>query len=533
MKRDFKAVSEKTFDVIVIGGGIVGAGVARDTTLRGLDTLLLEKDDFGSGTTSRSTRLIHGGLRYLRQLEFGLVRQDLGEREVLLRIAPHLVYPLSFFIPIPNLSLNVAMFLGTTLYDVISFDKTLPNHKYLNKAKTLAEEPGLRVEGLQGSYVYSDCAIPLTERLNWETALSAAEFGATVVNHARVTGVLREGDRITGVEVRDQISGEVLQARGKLVVNAAGQWVDIVKEMLFKDKPPYLRRTKGAHIVIPQVSKHALVLFSPRDGRLFFVIPWEGFSLVGTTDTDYKDDLDAVYATRQDVEYILEGLHLAYPDVGIDDVHYAYAGLRSLALKPGKSASDTSRSHEIIDHTKRDHLEGLVSILGGKITAYRAVARDAADLVSRKLGNKSRCVTGERSLPGAPALTSSDIADMAQRSGLSSMTATHLSRIYGCKSGEVLSMAGDDKSGLRPLSPGGPDILAQVRYAVQNEICMTVSDFMLRRSAVGLRKDLGADAVPAVAAEMQKLMGWSDQEKERQAQAHNTVAALARRFRNP
>ena len=533
MKRDFKAVAGKTFDVIVIGGGIVGAGIARDTTLRGLDTLLLEKEDFGSGTTSRSTRLIHGGLRYLRQLEFGLVRQDLSEREVLLRIAPHLVHPLSFFIPIPNLSLNVAMLLGTTLYDVISYDKTLPNHRYLNKGKTLAEEPGLRVKGLQGSYVYSDCAIPLTERLNWETALSAAEGGATVVNHARVTNILREGVRVTGVEVRDEISGEVLQARGRLVVNAAGQWVDTIKEMLFKDRPPYLRRTKGAHIMIPEVSKHALVLFSPVDGRLFFVIPWEGYSLVGTTDTDYKDNLDAVYATREDVDYILEGLHLAYPDVKIDDVYYAYAGLRSLALKPGKSASDTSRSHVIIDHSKRDHLEGLVTILGGKITAYREVAEDATDLACRKLGNRARCITGEKGLPGAPALGPKEIAGLAEKERLSGDTVAHLARIYGSRAREVLALAGRDIAGLRPLSAGGPDIVAQVWHAVKNEICMTVSDFMLRRSVTGLRKDLGADAVPAVAGEMQKLLGWSDEEKGRQVQAHNATAAMARRFRNP
>jgi glycerol-3-phosphate dehydrogenase len=371
----------------------------------------------------------------------------------------------------------------------------------------------------------------LTERLNWENALSASECGATVVNHAKVTGMLREGNRITGVEVKDQVSGDTLQARGKLVVNAAGHWVDIIKEMIFENKSPYLRRTKGAHIVIPQVSKHALVLFSPRDGRLFFVIPWEGFSLVGTTDTDYKDDLDAVYATREDVEYILEGLHLAYPEVGIDDVYYAYAGLRSLALKPGKSASNTSRSHAIVDHAKRDRLEGLVSILGGKITAYRAVAREAADLICRKMGNKSRCLTGERPLPGAPAMTSAEIAQMAESTEIDGPTAVHLSRIYGCRSGEVLAMAGDDKSGLRPLSPGGPDILAQARYAVRNEACMTISDFMLRRSAVGMRKDLGTDAVPAVADEMQKLMGWSDQEKERQIQEHNSVASLAQRFK--
>ena len=533
MKRDFNSISEKTYDVIVIGGGIVGAGIARDTTLRGLDTLLLEKEDFGSGTTSRSTRLIHGGLRYLRQLEFGLVRQDLSEREALLRIAPHLVHPLSFFIPIPNLSLNIAMFLGTTLYDVISFDKTLPNHTYLNKSKTLSAEPGLRVQGLQGSYVYSDCAIPLTERLNFETALSARENGATVLNHARVTNLTREGNRITGLEVKDEITGDVKTARGKMIVNAAGHWVDSIKDMLFPNKPPYLRRTKGVHIMIPRVSNHALVLFSPVDGRLFFVIPWEGYSLVGTTDTDYKDNLDAIYATREDVDYILEGLHLAYPDVKIDDVYYAYAGLRSLALKPGKSASNTSRSHELIDHSKSDKLDGLVTILGGKITAYRAVAKDAADVVCRKLGNRAPCVTAERQLPGAPALGQEEIDSLMQKERLAEDTVRHLALLYGSKCREVITLASPDKAGFKQLSPGGPDIVAQIWYAVKNESCMTVSDFMLRRSVVGLRKDMGLDAVPSVAGEMQKLLGWSDDEKNRQIQAHKTAAALAQRFRNP
>ena len=531
MQRDFSSISAKAYDVIVIGGGIVGAGIARDTTLRGLDTLLLEKEDFGSGTTSRSTRLIHGGLRYLRQLEFGLVRQDLSEREVLLRIAPHLVHPLSFFIPIPSFYLNVAMLLGTTLYDVISFDKTLPNHTYLSKKKTLAQEPGLKVQGLQGSYVYSDCAIPLTERLNFETALSAGENGAAVVNHARVTGLIREGGRIVGVEVKDEITGEVRTARGKMVVNAAGHWVDTVKEMLFPGQPPYLRRTKGVHIMIPKVSNHALVLFSPVDGRLFFVIPWEGYSLVGTTDTDYKDDLDAVYATREDVDYILEGLHLAYPDVKTDDVYYAYAGLRSLALKPGKSASDTSRSHELIDHSKRDQLDGLVTILGGKITAYREVAKDAADLACRKLGNKARCTTGEKQLPGAPALGQEEIEWLARKECLAEGTVQHLAMLYGSRCREVLRLAEQDKAGLQQISAGGPDIIAQIWYAVKNEICMTVSDFMLRRSVVGLRKDQGLDAVPTVANEMQRLLNWSSEEKDRQIQAHKSVALLAQEFR--
>ncbi len=533
MKRDFSSISKKDFDVIVIGGGIVGAGVARDTTLRGLDTLLLEKDDFGCGTTSRSTRLIHGGLRYLRQLEFGLVRQDLSEREVLMRIAPHLVHPLSFLIPVHNLFLNVSMALGVTLYDVISFDKTLPNHKYLSKNNTLKEEPGLNVKGLQGSYIYYDCQIPLTERLNWETALSAHESGATVVNHALVTGLIRDGNRITGVEVKDEITGHTLKARGKIIVNAAGHWVDTVKEIVFKDRPPYLLRTKGVHIIIPQVSKHALVLFSPVDGRLFFVIPWEGFSLVGTTDTVYRENLDAVYADAADVNYVLEGLHIAYPEIKVDDVYYAYAGLRSLALKPGKSASDTSRSHELIDHSRKDKLDGLVSILGGKITAYRAVARDATDLVCRKLNVKTHCITGERALPGAPALSDGQLSQLAQANGLPLESAQNLALIYGSRSGEVLELAASDPAGKRPISSGGADIVAQIWHAVKKESCLTVCDFMLRRSIVGFRKNQGTDAAPVVADEMQKLLGWSAQEKERQLEAFKFAAGLGLRFRNP
>ena len=252
---------------------------------------------------------------------------------------------------------------------------------------------------------------------------------------------------------------------------------------------------------------------------------------MGTTDTDYKDNLDAVYATREDVDYILEGLHLAYPNVKIDDVYYAYAGLRSLALRPGKSASNTSRSHELIDHSKRDKLDGLVTILGGKITAYREVAKDAADLACKKLGNKATCTTGEKQLPGAPALGQEEIVWLAQKECLPEETVQHLALIYGSRCRDVLHPADLDKTGFQQISAGGPDIVAQIRYAVNNETCMTVSDFMLRRSAVGLRKDQGSDAVISVANEMQKLLNWSGEEKDRQIQAHKSVASLAQKFR--
>ncbi len=532
MKRDFKSISSKTFDVIVIGGGIVGAGIARDLTLRGLDTLLLEKEDFGSGTTSRSTRLVHGGLRYMAQLDFGLVRQDLSEREVLMRIAPHLVHPLSFLIPIPTTFLNVEMALGVTLYDILSYDKTLPNHKFYSRKKTQELEPGLKMRNLKGSHLYYDCKIPLTERLNFETALSAYEGGATIVNHARVTNITRDDNRITGVEVKDEITGEVLQAKGKMVVNAAGHWVDIVKSMVFTNKPNYLRRTKGIHIVIPKVSEHALVLFSPIDGRLFFVIPWEGFSLVGTTDTDYTENLDAVYADGADVDYVLEGLHMAYPDVKADDIYYAYAGLRSLAIKPGKSASNTSRNHELIDHSQRDKIDGLVSVLGGKITAYRAVARDASDLVCRKMGVKTPCTTGQKLLPGAPAPGKEEIDRLAKDNSVSQEIVNNLVLIYGSRAREVLSLASEDIKGRQVISPGGIDIIAQIRYAVKSENCMTVGDFMLRRSITGMRKDQGMDAVTTVAQEMKNLLGWSSSEETRQIEDYKSVAALGQRFKH-
>ncbi|MCX6004796.1 MAG: glycerol-3-phosphate dehydrogenase/oxidase [Chloroflexi bacterium] len=531
MKRDFKAIAGKTFDVIIIGGGIVGAGVARDTTLRGLDTLLLEKEDFAYGTTSRSTRLIHGGLRYLRQLEFKLVRQDLSEREVLLRIAPNLVRPLAFLIPVPNIYLNVAMFFGTMLYDIISFDKTLPSHRFLSKGKTLTEEPGLEVKGLQGSYEYYDCQVAFPERLNFETALSASENGASVINHARVIGLLRDGNRICGVEVKDEITSEILQVKGKLVVNAAGHWVDLIKNMVFDHKPPYLRRTKGVHLVIPQVSRNALVLFSPRDSRLFFVIPWEGYSLVGTTDTDYKENLDAVYATNEDVNYLLDGLHIAYPKVTIDDVYYTTAGLRSLALKPGKSASDTSRSHELIDHSKLDGLDGFVTVLGGKITAYREVAKDATDMVCRKLGNKARCITGEKPLPGAPAIGQDEISQFSTDSALPINTVQHLVSIYGSRYREVINLLKGNTNGKQPISSGGPDIIAQIWYAVQNESVFTINDFMLRRGMLGFRSDLGLDAVDNVGQEMKRLLGWTTEELQKQIQSYKETAALTRRFK--
>jgi glycerol-3-phosphate dehydrogenase len=388
----------------------------------------------------------------------------------------------------------------------------------------------MKYKNLQGSYIYYDCQVPYPERLNVETALSAAENGATVVNHARVTKLIKEGNRITGVEVKDELTGETLQAKGKLVVNAAGHWVDQVKDTVFQNKPSYLLRTKGIHIIIPKVSNNALVLFSPTDSRLFFVIPWEGFSLVGTTDTVYRDNLDAVCATTEDVEYLIDGIHLAYPDIKFEDVYYTTAGLRSLALKPGKKASDTSRSHELIDHSKKDGIDGMITILGGKITAYRAVARDAADIVCRKLGNKARCTTGEQALPGAPALGKEEIDWLVEKDCLPEETISNLAHLYGSRSRRVLDLIKQDERGKNPIAPGEPDIIAQIWYSVKEESCLSVSDFMMRRSALSFRKDQGTDAVKVVAGEMKGLLNWSEAEYERQIAEYLKAIALTRQY---
>jgi glycerol-3-phosphate dehydrogenase len=533
VNRDFDSLVGETFDLIVVGGGIIGAGIARDAALRGLQALLLEKEDFAYGTTSRSSRLIHGGLRYLRRLEFRLVRQDLREREVLLGIAPHLVHILPFVIPITRGGLlhRLALALGMRLYDLLSFDKSLPSHQRLSRRQTLELEPGLELEGLVGSYLYYDCQAPFVERLCLENALSAAEHEALLMNHAKVTGLLRAGNAVCGVQVQDLLSGEVYQVGGRVVVNAAGHWVDCVRDMLDRGVKPMVRRTKGIHLLTPQISRHAVALFARTDGRLLFVIPWQNYSLIGTTDTDYSGGLDAVDAEAEDVDYLLAEVRRAFPSVGLENIFYTTAGLRSLADPRGKGASDISRQHKLVDHEQRDGVGGFVSVLGGKITSYRVVAKDTVDLVCRKLGLEASCSTAEAPLPGAPAVPQETVQQAAQESGLPLETVAYLAALYGSRFSQVLSVVRRDAQKGQPLCPHCRDVLAQIQHAVEEEGALTVSDFLLRRSAVGLGPCQGLDAVETVAREMGRLLGWSAAEQQRQVEAYCASAALGQRFR--
>ncbi len=451
------AVRDRRFDVIVIGGGIIGAGIARDAALRGLSVALFEKNDYGSGTTSGSTRLIHGGLRYLEMLDFGLVRMDLRERETLLRIAPHLVKPLEFLIPFYNRSLfhRWKMHAGMLLYDVLSYDKSLPHYHTLDAAGVLDAEPALRREGLQGGVSYFDAQVESPERLAIENIVDARASSAVAMNYVEVSGSLSDSRGITGVRVRDLLEDDdAAEVHARIVVNASGPWFNQVAPAIEADCRHKIRTTKGVHFACPPVTKRAVVLFSPVDQRLFFVIPLMGLGWIGTTDTDFTGDPGSAAATPADLKYLVESTGEFIPQIATSPIYWTNAGVRALVMQKGRE-SDVSRSHRI------DSTPGLISVLGGKITGYRAIAEEAVDAVCKALDNRARSTTAERLLPGAE------------------------------------------------RKPETDDLQSAVTRAVVEEQCVHLTDFMLRRSQLGFRADQGLDTANDVARSLASALGWS------------------------
>jgi glycerol-3-phosphate dehydrogenase len=471
-------LTDRTYDVVVIGGGIIGAGVARDAALRGLSVALVEKNDFGSGTTAGSTRLIHGGLRYLEMYDFGLVRMDLREREILLRIAPHLVKPLEFLIPFYGASLwfRTKMRVGMALYDLLSYDKSLPNHRMLSAAETLAEEPSLRAEGLQGAAAYYDAQVSMPERLCLENIIDAERHGAVVRSYTEVTGAEQEGGRIRAVRVRCSESGETGELRAKVFVNATGAWFDRVARQTGDAHAPRIRTTKGIHITCERMNLKANVLFSPVDGRLFFVIPLLGQCWIGTTDTDFSEDPGAVRADGEDVEYLLRSVEPFFPRVRELAIYSSNAGVRALVKQEG-SASSVSRMHQIAETQP-----GMISVLGGKITGYRAIAEEAVDAVAKYLQHRQPCRTHQELLPGALAESPADRAE-------------------------------------------------SIRYAVEKEHCCHVADYLLRRRPAAFAADQGRGEAEAVAETMAELLGWGAEERERELGRYRSEADRALLYR--
>ena len=495
------AVQGQTFDIAVIGGGIVGCGVARDAALRGLRVVLVEKDDFGSGTTSASTRIVHGGLRYLETADFALVRMDLRERETLLRIAPHLVKPLEFVIPFNDVGRwqRTKLRIGLALYDALAFGSSLPRHR------TSPREAA-----------YYDARIDSPERLCLENLVDAAAHGGVPLNYVEVTGAIRNDGAIDGIRVRDRLTGAASDIRARVTVNASGPWFERVAGTLAGRLPGRIRMTKGVHLVCPPMTDRAMVLFSRVDGRLMFAIPRVGHTWLGTTDTDYSGDPAEAAATPEDVQYVVESLRGAFPALSPDDVLYTTAGVRALVMQRG-SESSVSRMHKVVDGEKVG-APGLVSILGGKITGYRAIAEDATDIICRRLEVNRRSTTADDALPGA-------------RGTRNTQVAPHLYDVYGNRADEVARLAASHRELARPLSPKYPDIRAQVVFAVRHEYCVTVADFIRRRSLLGASSDQGWDAAAAVAAVMGEELGWSSEQRAMELERYGRDIERTQAFR--
>lgn len=521
----------ETFDVVVIGGGIIGAGIARDAAIRGLRVALFEKHDFGSGTTAGSTRLIHGGLRYLEMLDFGLVRMDLRERETLLRIAPHLVKPLEFIMPFYGSSLfyRCKMKMGMMLYDLLSYDKSLPRHRFLTPAELKNMEPNLYQQDLQGAMVYFDAQASSPERLCLENIIDACEHGAQTFNYAEVTSALYTREVIQGIRVRDLLSDDLKEVsiKSRVVVNASGPWFDRVAGRLTDSGcSPQIRTTKGVHIACPPVTKRAVVIFSRVDGRLMFVIPWLGYSWIGTTDTEFAADPATAHATSEDVDYVLRSVTEYFPTLDTTQIYFSNAGVRALVKKPGRQSS-VSRRHRIADGA-HSGVANLISALGGKITGYRAIAEEVVDAVCAKLNVNASSRTATVALPGArEAVEPSDFSS----AGLRPEAITYLFELYGSRATEVIQLAASEAHLREPLTPYAPDVAAQVVFAVRTEQCARLVDFLLRRTLLGFSQDQGQSAMARAAALLADELKWSPERMSEEISLYEDYIIATQAFR--
>jgi glycerol-3-phosphate dehydrogenase len=547
MTRGLERIHGHTFDLVVIGGGMAGAGIARDAALRRYRTLLLERKDFAFGTTSRSSKLIHGGLRYLELFDLGLVRESLTERERLQRLAPHLIRPLPFVVPVYRGAKRglITIRVGMKLYDLLTPGKRTEHYRTMSVRETLRLEPNLEPRDLRGAGFYFDDLLLFPERLCLENVLSACRWGASVFNYAEVTAIQRrapsaERRGMTGeweVEVRDALSGELARVTGRVVVNAAGPWVDQVRRLAGVDRGHRcVRTTKGIHLLLPRITDHAVYIAAKQDERMFFVIPWREFSLVGTTDTDFEGDLDRLAATREEVQYLLQETRRVLPSARVreDEVAYTYAGVRPLAFEEGKSASAVSREHKVIPEGEAGTF---LSITGTKLTCYRSLAEEAVDRIGRLLGRPVPCRTHALALDGSDGDGTvevrlwADVGALSRRNGLEPAQIQNLVETYGRRYVTVLEIAERTPELRGRLCKQNPDIRAQLQYAVEHEQTETLSDFLLRRTGIGTSACRGLDCCEQIARWMGEVRGWDRTRVEREIREYLDEVALGQRFR--
>ncbi len=518
----------KKFDLIVIGGGINGCGIARDASERGLKVLLLEKEDFASGCTSASTRLIHGGLRYLEYLEFDLVRESLQEREILLKNANHLVKLLELCLPIYKGDKRASWLirLGMVLYDLLSFDKSLPLHKMLSASQFKEYESGIDDQNLIAAAIYYDSQIAFPERFCIENILMAKKYSALVMNHTEVVGFNLKSGKIKSVEVIDKLTGVNYLFTGKIIVNASGPWVDSLCGLVKKKIDRKIGGTKGSHIIIKKFKggpKHAIYASAQSDGRPFFIIPWQDYYLIGTTDIPFKGNLDKVCIDKTEIDYLINEANRILKSKKIikDEILFSYSGVRPLPYVENKSPGSITRKHIIFDH-ESDGIENFISVIGGKLTTYRNLSEQAVNLVYKKLGKeKVACKTKIIPLLGCvkksiESFKTENCKKISDKYNLEEDIVSYLIDIYGSQVFTVLSLLDTNPDLGKLLSSHTLDIRVQVHYSLKYELAFTVSDIVLRRLTLGISEGLGEDAISYVADQIKNYFDLSQEEITKQ-----------------
>ena len=523
-------MGEETFDVVVIGGGVTGTGCALDAATRGLSVALLEARDFATGTSSRSSKLVHGGLRYLEQQEFGLVREALRERSLLLNvIAPHLVRPVPFLYPLTRRVWERAYIgAGMLLYDQLGGHKGLRRHRHLTRRQALRLAPALKPDSLIGALQYWDAQVD-DARHTLATARTAAGYGASVAGYARVVGFLREGERVTGVRARDGLGGAEFEVRARQVINATGVWTDDVQHLAGERGKFQVRASKGIHLVVPRdrVQIDTGLILRTQESVLF-VIPWGRHWIIGTTDTDWELGKAHPAASRSDIDYVLEQVNrvLAQP-LGHEDVEGVYAGLRPLLTGESEGTSQLSR-----EHTVAVPVPGLVAVAGGKYTTYRVMARDAVDAAARGLDEAvAPSATDVTPLVGAEGyhVLWNGRRRLAEESGLHLARIEHLLKRYGSRIHELLDEVARRPELGDPLQGAEDYLRVEAWYAAAYEGARHLDDLLARRTRISIETfDRGLSAAEPGARLMGEVLGWSQEDVAREVELYRERVAAER-----
>jgi glycerol-3-phosphate dehydrogenase len=521
----------ETFDLLIIGGGITGAGVAREAALRRWRVALVERGDFGGGTSSRSARIIHGGLRYILLGQFDVVYAACAERRGLLRYAPHLVKPLPHTAAVyDKLSRALVVRGGLLLYDALGLYQNPEPQRNLSRRALAKLEPSFARDHLITTVRYSE-AVGDDARLTLTTILAAERLGALALNYMPVVALLKAHGRVTGAAVRDALSGQTLEIRARAVVNASGPWNPLVQKLDRPDAHSSMHPSKGIHLIVPRerLWVNDAVVFRATDGRRdMYALPWRNTTLIGTTDVDYPGDPDEVYATGDEVRQVLASTQRAFPAARLTeaDLLSTYAGVRPLVEHAGQGAYKMSREHRVSVSDS-----GLISITGGKLTTHRRMARDTVEAAARQLGlDDSRSRAAARRLQKLPLEEAAIPAAGAER--LPAEDLAHLQAAYGARWGHVAALALQVPGLEARLTPALPYLKAELAFAVQHELALTLSDVMLRRTHL-IHEDAaqGLGLARLIAESLAGLLGWSPDETARQVQAYEHQVALTRRYR--